>query len=441
MNKDIAIKVENLSKVYKLYNAPIDRMKEALHPFKKSYHKEFYALNDVCFEIKKGEIVGVIGKNGSGKSTILKIITGVLTPTSGNVNVNGRISALLELGAGFNPEYTGMENIYFQGNLMGFEREEMEQKVQAILNFAEIGDFIHQPVKNYSSGMFARLAFAVAINVEPEILIVDEALSVGDMVFQAKCMAKMTALMESGATVLFVSHDTHSIKTLCQKAVFLNDGKVVDWGDSARVVGKYIEMQHMRMGAELQELDVKIENSKTLDDLSNDKIPVVVSLEPKVLDTNLSQRYGDGRGTILNAVILDDKFQPTSELTATKDCYVQMAIKFYADLPTFVIGAMFASLDGIQQVGCLNSQDGITFPPVRCNEVYICTIKLNIPIKAGTYVLNVACEFPSINNITHQTLDVINSFEVVRVVFKNKDKFFHSMFYVNGHYNLKRISK
>ena len=183
MNKDIAIKVENLSKVYKLYNAPIDRMKEALHPRKKVYHKEFYALNDVSFDIKKGETVGIIGKNGSGKSTILKIIAGILSPSSGKVTVNGRISALLELGAGFNAEYTGMENIYFQGNLMGFECEEMEAKVQEILDFADIGDFIHQPVKNYSSGMFSRLAFAVAINVEPEILIVDEALSVGDMSF------------------------------------------------------------------------------------------------------------------------------------------------------------------------------------------------------------------------------------------------------------------
>ncbi len=441
MNKDIAIKVESLTKVYKLYNAPIDRMKEVLHPFKRKYHKDFYALNDVSFEIKRGEIVGILGKNGAGKSTLLKIITGVLTPTSGKVIVNGRVSALLELGAGFNPEYTGMENIYFQGNLMGFEYNEIKQKVQAILDFAEIGDFIYQPVKSYSSGMFARLAFAVAINVEPEILIVDEALAVGDMVFQAKCMAKMTALMKSGATVLFVSHDTHSVKTLCKKAIFLHNGTIIDFGESAKVVGKYIEMQHLNTGAKLRELDVQIENSKTLEDLSNDTIPVVVSLEPKVLDMNLSQRYGDGRAKILNAVILDDKFQPTSELVATHDYYVQIAIKFYADLPTFVIGAMFASLDGVQQVGCLNSQDGITFPAVRCNEVYVCTIKLNVPIKAGTYVLNLACEFPSINNITHQTLDVINSFEVVRVVFNSKDDCFYSMFYVNGNYSLKRISE
>ena len=439
MNKDIAIKVENLSKIYKLYNAPIDRMKEALHPFKKNYHKEFYALNDVNFEVKKGEIVGVIGKNGCGKSTILKIITGVLTPTNGKVTVNGRISALLELGAGFNPEYTGMENIYFQGNLMGFEREDMESKVQAILDFAEIGDFIHQPVKNYSSGMFARLAFAVAINVEPEILIVDEALAVGDMVFQAKCMAKMTALMESGATVLFVSHDTHSVKTLCQKAVFLNDGKVVDWGDSARVVGKYIEMQHMRMGAELQELDAKIENSKTLEDLSNDKIPVVVSLEPKQLDMNLSQRYGDGRATILNAVILDDKFQPTNELVATKDYYVQISVKFNVDLPTFVVGFSFSSLDGVQQLCWTNAQDNVSFPAVQYQDVLILTSLINFPLKAGTYNFSVGVELPVIFNQQHQFLDVIMNHSVIRGVFESQEKGFSSVFRSVGTYCMKKV--
>jgi ABC-type polysaccharide/polyol phosphate transport system ATPase subunit len=235
MNDDVAIKVENLTKVYKLYNAPIDRMKEALHPFKKKYHKDFYALNDVNFEIKKGETVGIIGKNGSGKSTLLKIITGVLTPTTGKVTVNGRISALLELGAGFNPEYTGMENIYFQGNLMGFSQEEMENKLYEILDFADIGDFIHQPVKNYSSGMFARLAFSVAINVEPNILIVDEALSVGDSMFQHKCINKMRQIMDNGVTILFVSHSLDSVVSLCGRGIWLEGGKKI-MDDASNVV-------------------------------------------------------------------------------------------------------------------------------------------------------------------------------------------------------------
>lgn len=207
---DIAISVKHLTKVYKLYNQPIDRLKEALNPFKKSYHKDFYALNDVSFEIKKGETVGIIGKNGAGKSTLLKIITGVLTPTSGSVQVNGKIASLLELGAGFNPDYTGLENIYFQGSLMGYTREEMESKVDDILTFADIGEFIHQPVKTYSSGMFARLAFSVAINVEPDILIVDEALSVGDMAFQAKCFNKFKEFQRLNKTILFVTNSTRA---------------------------------------------------------------------------------------------------------------------------------------------------------------------------------------------------------------------------------------
>jgi ABC-type polysaccharide/polyol phosphate transport system ATPase subunit len=240
MNNNIAIKVENLTKVYKLYNAPIDRMKEALHPRKKSYHKEFYALNDVSFEIKKGETVGIIGKNGSGKSTLLKIITGVLTPTSGSVTVNGRVSALLELGAGFNPEYTGMENIYFQGNIMGFSREEMDTKIQDIVEFADIGDFIYQPVKNYSSGMFARLAFAVAINVEPDILIVDEALSVGDAKFQNKCMSKIKNMKDCGLTILFVSHATTQITAICSSAIWLNHGILKAIGLAQDVTSLYI---------------------------------------------------------------------------------------------------------------------------------------------------------------------------------------------------------
>ncbi|HMT02221.1 MAG TPA: ABC transporter ATP-binding protein, partial [Burkholderiales bacterium] len=218
-NKPI-IKVENLTKIYKLYDAPIDRLKEALHWRHKKYHKDFYALNNISFEINTGECVGIIGKNGSGKSTLLKIIAKVLTPSSGAVTVNGKVSALLELGAGFNPEYTGIENIYFQGSLMGYTKEEIDKKVDAILSFADIGEFAFQPVKMYSSGMFARLAFAVAINVEPDILIVDEALSVGDMFFQAKSMAKMKSLIEDKkVTVLFVTHDISSIKAMCNKAI------------------------------------------------------------------------------------------------------------------------------------------------------------------------------------------------------------------------------
>jgi len=240
-----AIKVTHLTKVYKLYDKPVDRLKESLHPLKKQYHKDFYALNDVSFEIKKGETVGIIGKNGAGKSTLLKIITGVLTPTSGHVHVNGRIASLLELGAGFNPEYTGIENIYLQGTLMGYTKEEMEAKIDDILAFADIGDFVHQSVKMYSSGMFARLAFAVAINVDPDILIVDEALSVGDMAFQEKCILKMKSMLNNNRAILFVSHSLPSIRNFCNKAIWVKDGKVMMQNEAHIVCEAYSDyMKH-----------------------------------------------------------------------------------------------------------------------------------------------------------------------------------------------------
>jgi len=244
LDNDIAISVKNLTKVYHLYDKPQDRLKEALNPFKKSYHHDFYALNDVSFEITKGETVGIIGKNGAGKSTLLKIITGVLTQTSGKVEVDGKIASLLELGAGFNPEMTGIENIYLNGTIMGFTKEEMDKKVDAILEFADIGEFIYQSVKVYSSGMFARLAFSVAINVEPDILIVDEVLSVGDIKFQVKCINKFKELQEKNVTIFFVSHDIFSIRSICTKSIWLSDGTIKEFGDTTQVTADYSEFMY-----------------------------------------------------------------------------------------------------------------------------------------------------------------------------------------------------
>lgn len=235
------IKIDNLSKVYRLYEKPIDRMFEALSISKKIHHTDHYALDQVTFEIKKGEIVGFVGKNGAGKSTLLKIITGLLTPSCGDAKVKGSISALLELGTGFNPEYSGIENIYLYGTMLGKTREEVEKEVPEVIQFADIGDFINQPVKTYSSGMFARLAFSVAINVKPDILIVDEILAVGDLDFQLKCMNKMKEMMRGGTTVLFVSHDINSIKRFCTRAIWLKDGCLMEDGDVNSVTDHYLD--------------------------------------------------------------------------------------------------------------------------------------------------------------------------------------------------------
>jgi lipopolysaccharide transport system ATP-binding protein len=236
---NVSIKVESLSKIYKLYNTPMDRLKETMHPFRKKYHKDFFALKDISFEVKKGETFGIIGKNGSGKSTLLKIITGVLSPSSGNVTVNGRVSSLLELGAGFNPELNGIENIYFYGTINGFSKEEMDSRLDSILAFADIGEFVFQPVKSYSSGMYVRLAFAVAIQVDPEILIIDEALSVGDIFFQQKCARRMSDLKEKGVTIIFVSHDMGSVLNLCNQVVYLKNGVVFGVGESSHYIREY----------------------------------------------------------------------------------------------------------------------------------------------------------------------------------------------------------
>lgn len=238
---DIAISAINVSKKYLLYDSPRYRLMEALHPFRKKYHHDFWALHDVSFNVRKGEVVGIIGRNGSGKSTLLQILAGTLTPTSGEACINGRVAALLELGAGFNPELTGIENVYFNGTLMGISREEMDSRLDSILAFADIGEFVHQPVKTYSSGMFVRLAFAVSVCVEPEILIVDEALSVGDMVFQQKCLDRLRVLKEKGVTILLVTHDIMLTRNYCERVVYLQKGRVALIADAETAGEAYIK--------------------------------------------------------------------------------------------------------------------------------------------------------------------------------------------------------
>jgi len=273
MTAEMAIKVVNLTKTYRLYDSNLDRLKESLHPFRRKYHHEFNAISDISFEIKKGETVGIIGKNGSGKSTLLKVITGVLTPTMGNVQLNGKISALLELGAGFNPELTGIENVYFNGTLMGYGREEMHNRLDDILDFADIGEFVHQPVKTYSSGMFVRLAFALAVCVEPEILIVDEALSVGDMAFQQKCLDRLRMLKEKGITILLVTHDIMLTRNYCEYVVYLRNGSIAMVADAETAGEAYIK-------------DVRSEIQK------------IVSPSENTIAKNASIRYGNSEGEI-----------------------------------------------------------------------------------------------------------------------------------------------
>jgi lipopolysaccharide transport system ATP-binding protein len=250
---DIAIRVHQLGKRYQVYDTPRDRLKQFVLPrlhrlagaAPKHYFSEFWALDDVSFEVKKGETVGIIGRNGSGKSTLLQMICGTLSPTNGHVELNGRVAALLELGAGFNPEFTGRENIFMNGTLLGLSTQEIEARYDDIVAFADVGMFIDQPVKMYSSGMFVRVAFAIAASMDPSILIVDEALAVGDLAFQAKCMVRLRELMDAGTTVLFVSHDMSSVRNICSKVLWLKQGHAVAFGDPKEVVGAYVSEMNL----------------------------------------------------------------------------------------------------------------------------------------------------------------------------------------------------
>ena len=300
--RPIAISVDNVSKVYKLFTKPADRVIDALHlaPWKKV--PEHHALNDVSFEVKQGEMVGIIGTNGSGKSTILKIITGVLHPTKGDVKVNGRISALLELGAGFNREYTGIENIYLNGTMIGFSKEEIDAKLKDILEFADIGDFVYQPVKTYSSGMFVRLAFAVAINIEPEILIVDEALAVGDVFFQAKCYRKFDEFKKKGKTILFVSHDLSSIVKYCDRVVLLNKGTKLGEGKAKEMIDVYKQV----LVGQYDENENKeaTETTANIDGGANEELLEYGSRKAEITECYIT----DNKGKRTNALIKGEPF-------------------------------------------------------------------------------------------------------------------------------------
>ena len=300
--RNIAIKVNSLSKIYPLYNSPKDRLKEALHPKRKKYHKEFYALKDISFEVNKGDSLGIIGQNGSGKSTLLKILSKVLTPSAGTFDVKGRVVSLLELGSGFNPELTGIENIYFYGTILGFSKKKIEEKLDGIISYADIGQFINQPLKTYSSGMRARLGFAVASHVDPDILILDEVLAVGDIRFKQKCLRTMKDIIDQKRTVLFVSHDTGAIINFCNNVLWLNEGRIIEHGASNEIVKKYVSYMTYGMEtkkpakrlAEENKLDKHLEDTDNKAEKKNE-----LSLENiKWINTSEFESFGEYGGII-----------------------------------------------------------------------------------------------------------------------------------------------
>ena len=420
MAEDIAISVNDVSKMYKLYYNPMDRLKESLGLSRKKKYKEHYALNHVSFQVHKGETVGIIGTNGSGKSTILKIITGVLSPTGGEVSVNGRISALLELGAGFNGEYSGLENVYLNGSMIGFSREEIDAKLQSILDFADIGEFIHQPVKTYSSGMFVRLAFAVAINIDPEILIVDEALSVGDVFFQAKCYRKFEEFKEMGKTILFVSHDLSSIGKYCDRVVLLNKGEKLAEGGAKEMVNLYRRVlvnqyddADLEEGAENAEAgqDGQLTDGTAGENVSKKEhagggraMKDSLNLNPKVLE------YGSKLGEIVDFAIRDDTGMITNVIEKGKEFSVQMKVRFQADVNDPIFAFTLKDLKGTEITGTNTMYEHTPVKPQKAGDVREITFKQIMPLEAGEYMLCLGCTGYKDGDFTvfHRLYDVCN---------------------------------
>lgn len=380
-----AISVKNVTKIYKLYDKPLDRLKESIHPFHKKYHEPFFALDNVSFEIEKGETVGIIGTNGSGKSTILKIITGVLQQTTGEVRIKGNVSALLELGAGFDMEYTGIENIYMNGAVLGYSEEEMSRKKDEILEFADIGDFVYQPVKTYSSGMLVRLAFALAINVEPEILIIDEALAVGDAFFQAKCFHKLEEIKEKGTTILFVSHDIVSVKKLCSRAVWLDRGNLREIGDAKEVCEKYLSMQIEEQNREMAKLVETMTLENTVDEIiqGDKKMFRAVNLNQSI------EVSGTKQGEILSFYIKNENDNEVTVLETKKRYVFGMLVRFNQNLENVLFGFEMENVRGVKLFSVNNFLTDEVLDKVSAGELYEVSFEIELPrICTGEYLIS-----------------------------------------------------
>ncbi len=398
--RQIAIEVKNVNKVYKLYDRLRDRMKEAFGIGKKKY-KLHYALNDVSLNIYRGETVGIIGTNGSGKSTILKIITGVLSPTSGKVCVDGRISALLELGAGFNQEYNGIENIYLNGTMMGFSEKEIEEKLPSILEFADIGDYVYQPVKTYSSGMFVRLAFAVAINIEPEILIVDEALSVGDVFFQAKCYHKFEEFKEMGKTIVFVSHDLNSISKYCDRVFLLNQGTLLGEGSPKEMIDAY---KRVLVGQyELPQTEDGNEASKKAEQ-EEQKNSAVLGYNPDI------QEYGTMQAQIVEYYLTDDRGLPTMAVLKGSEFTMHMRVKFSDHIPAPIFAFSIKNVHGTEITGTNSMIEKSFLDCAEPGQVKDITFRQRMTLQGGEYLisLGVTGYRGDTFEVYHRLYDVIN---------------------------------
>jgi lipopolysaccharide transport system ATP-binding protein len=400
-----ALRVERVSKRYRIYERPNDRLKEMLTRGRWKRHQEFWALKDVTFEIKAGTTTGIIGPNGSGKSTLLQIMTGTLEPTLGSVWHEGRIAALLELGSGFNTEFTGVENVFMNAALMGFSRSETEALLPEIERFAEIGAFIHQPVKTYSSGMYVRLAFSVAISASPQILIIDEALSVGDAVFQHRCMRRLKEMQESGVTIFFVSHDLGAIRALCSEAILLHAGHMVAQGKPTAVLSQYQKLIMAREKA----YDKKQPPTDAI--ATTQEIAEVLGETPRL---QCSYRHGDGSAEVVRVELLDSTYRPITLVETGEGVTIRMYVRFSTDVDDPVFGFLLRNRHGIHLFGTNTDLQQMRLGSVRRGEVIEVSFLFNCWLAPDSYSVTVAVH--SRNAISYDWLDGVLLFQVVSPV-------------------------
>ncbi len=408
---DYAIRVQDVSKMYKLYNRNRDRVMDAFGLSKQPRYREHYALNNLSFDVKRGETVGIIGTNGAGKSTILKIITGVLNATSGDVLIEGRISALLELGAGFNMEYTGIENVYLNGTMMGYTRDEIDKKMDDILTFADIGDFVYQPVKTYSSGMFVRLAFAVAINIDPEILIVDEALSVGDVFFQNKCYKKFDDFKKLGKTILFVSHDLGSISKYCDRVVLLDHGKKLSEGTPKDMINIYKKLMTgtavedaLKASEEndLEEQEVK----RSITDVTDGEL----WRNNFVINPDLNE-YGSRKAEIIDFAILDSDDIMTNSIVKGDTFTIKSKVHFNEDIKDPIFTYTFKNVKGVDITGTNTMYEKAYVEKASAGDEYVVSFTQEMNLQGGDYLLSMSCTgYDDKGELTayHRLYDVLN---------------------------------
>ncbi len=399
---EFAVSLEHVSKMYRVYARPSDKLLELLTLNRIERHRGFWALRDIDLEVERGTTLGIIGQNGSGKSTLLQIIAGIRRQTRGDVRVNGKVSALLELGSGFNPEFTGRENVFMAGAIAGLTRRRIEERFDDIARFAEIGDFIDRPVKTYSSGMFMRLAFAVAISVDPEILLVDEALSVGDLVFQHRCMHKINQLRAAGTTVLFVSHDLGAITKFCDRAILLDGGRLIEDGRPDLVVQKYTALVFERERRYKQTYGIGFHED------TPQPVPPETAIAAVRGIPNIDHRFGSGRAEIIGIELLDEDGRPTRELQARRRATVRISARFKAAVEKPIIGFTLRDRLGVQITATNSSYEGKPVPGMRSGEILTADFSIRLPdLAAGSYSISPAVAEGSV--LDHDICDWIDN--------------------------------